>query len=123
MEIKEFERDMTYRESLLNTACTLIDFAEELYDRIFEITMTGEMKEWSDTVPTGETIEISYDLFKACDDLNVVSMLELRKSINDAIDTFTNINAITTNEIDTYRHQRWLDIFGDNDSDSTNLPF
>jgi|GEM_PF-2833934 len=40
-ELRHFDRNMTYRESLLEAALTMKYFIDNLQDRLFEITMTG----------------------------------------------------------------------------------
>ena len=80
-ELRFFDRHMTYREALLEAALSLKYFIDNLQDRIFEITMTGEMKEWSESVPTNEQHQIDMEVFEACDDGNVTSLLQLLNDV------------------------------------------
>jgi hypothetical protein len=91
-DVRYFDRDMTYREALLNVALTMKYFIDNLQDRIFEITMTGEMKEWSESVPTNEEHQIGIEVFEACNDINVTSLLKLLKDVDRESDWFMVMN-------------------------------
>ena len=131
--VEEFDRTMTYREALLNTASDLNFLIYNLLSRIFEMTMTGELKEWSDSVPNGETHLIGIDLYKSIDDINVSSLVELFGVIENRYESFLNINAINLAEIDKYRDKKFNNMHSftdegdeddeDDDTSVDGLPF
>jgi hypothetical protein len=101
-ELRYFDRNMTYREALLEAALTMKYFIDNLQDRIFEITMTGEMKEWSESVPTNEEHQIGMEVFEACDDINVTSLLKLLKDVDRENDWFMKLNGMDEEEVKGY---------------------
>jgi hypothetical protein len=102
-----FNADMTYREALLETALTLKQFLTNIECRMYEITMTGELKEWSDTVPDGETHEVGLDVFEACSDVNVRMFVDLWEAINTKYESFLNINNISVDEINEFEEEKY----------------
>jgi hypothetical protein len=126
MEINEFfYRDMTYREALLETSLSLKYFIYSLQNNIFEITMTGEMKDWSATVPTGEEHQIPMEVFEACDDINVSSFLKLLKVVDRKYEWFLNINNINEEEIQKFESMKYDEQYGEDgmQDDDELLPF
>jgi hypothetical protein len=127
VEINEFfYRDMTYREALLETSLSLKYFIHSLQNNIFEITMTGEMKEWSAAVPTGEEHQIPMEVFEACDDINVSGFLKLLKVVDSKYESFLNINNIREEEIHEFENMKYDEHYeeeeGKQDDDEA-LPF
>jgi hypothetical protein len=132
MEINEFfDRNMTYREALLETSLTLKWAIDRIHNRVFEITMTGELKEWADKVPVGETHEVSLDVFEGCNDRNVSDMMRLLKIIDVHYEWFVADNNISNEDMEEFQNMKcnmeWTDE-GEEDDCETNdddspLPF
>lgn len=115
-ELHFFDRNMTYRDALLEAALTMKYFIDSIQDRIFEITMTGEMKEWSETVPTNEQHQIDMEVFEACEDINVTSLLKMLKEVVRQKDRFMNVNDIEEEEVKEYEDFKFNSFWKGHDS-------
>ncbi|MEO6731368.1 MAG: hypothetical protein ABIN01_09130 [Ferruginibacter sp.] len=93
----------TYRDALLSMAWYLDEVKSQLFENICEVTMTGELREWTEKMPRGETETISDDLLKACDDLNGQRLLKLVRTIDANHLSFVNINAIADEEMEEFK--------------------
>lgn len=112
---------MTYREALLNAASKLDFFMEGLLSNLFEVAMTGELKEWAETVPNGESHTLGMDLFSALDDINAKALVRLYKAIENSYDHFTNVNAIKVEEIEQFRDKMLTDMWDEGDPSDENI--
>lgn len=48
-----------YKESLQQAATTLIAMREQLFHTVFQVAITGELKEWSDSIDVGDQVTFS----------------------------------------------------------------
>ncbi|RNI33606.1 hypothetical protein EFY79_18470 [Hanamia caeni] len=56
--------------------------------------MTGELKEWSKSVPIGETHYFDFDLFSNCADTNLQLLVKLIEEVDKVYHTIKNLNTI-----------------------------
>jgi len=49
----------------------LISVNESIFDSLVYISMQGELKEWNNAVPVGETQNFDFDIFKTSSDTNI----------------------------------------------------
>ena len=87
-----------YRAQLIETIERLSEYKTELFHDILNLVMQGEMSEWNNEVEIGEIEEFDIALFKGCSDINVRNFTCLLESINDAIETTSNLNNIQAKE-------------------------
>lgn len=66
-----------YRNSLKNLIMKMEESRTQIFDAAVALMMAGELRKWSEGVPTGETHEFSVELFLASDDVNIKSTGEL----------------------------------------------
>jgi hypothetical protein len=83
-----------YRETLINSVNELINMRSALFDSAFRLAMAGELKEWSDSVPVGETITFTKDIFEGCDDANIQLLTKLLTAVENTCDSICNLNNI-----------------------------
>ena len=88
-----------YKESLEATAAKLLAMREELFEAIFQIAITDELREWSATIEVGETYSISKELLESCADTNVQLLTTLLTAIERTCDSLLNINKLDINDI------------------------
>ena len=50
---------------------------EQLIDKVFDLAITGELKDWADTVEEGEDFYFSKELFESLNDKNVKKVISL----------------------------------------------
>ncbi|MGI4822603.1 MAG: hypothetical protein ACRYFV_15445 [Janthinobacterium lividum] len=60
-----------YQDSLSHAITTLLAIREQLFDVSFQVAVTNELKEWSDSIPVGEVYTIPSELLASCSDANV----------------------------------------------------
>ncbi len=60
--------------------------------------MQGDLKEWNDTVPIGETHQFDFELFKNSGDTNVQLLVKLIETVDTTFETIKNINSIQLDE-------------------------
>lgn len=81
-----------YRENLKAALNDLIDVNNKIFSSIIHIAMQGELKEFNDSVPIGETHEFSFELFKNCSDVNIQLLINLMEKVDETFDSIANIN-------------------------------
>ena len=87
-----------YRESLKDALKNLIEVNSMIYDSMIPIAMAGELKEWSSSVPIGETHNFDFELFKNCGDTNIQLLVKLIEKVDETYHTIKNMNAIEMEE-------------------------
>ncbi|HET7118597.1 MAG TPA: hypothetical protein VFI29_19030 [Hanamia sp.] len=87
-----------YRESLEDALKNLFEINGRIYDSLIPIAMTGELNEWNDPVPIGETHNFDFELFKNCSDTNIQLLVKLIEKVDETYQTIKNVNAIETKE-------------------------
>ncbi|WP_175635093.1 hypothetical protein [Pedobacter ghigonis] len=60
-----------YQTNISETVEILIEIKHKLIQKIFDLAITGELKEWSDTIEEGEHFFFSRELFESLEDRNV----------------------------------------------------
>jgi hypothetical protein len=60
--------------------------------------MQGDLKEWNNTVPIGETHQFDFELFKNSDDTNIQMLAKLIETVDETFESIKNINNITFDE-------------------------
>lgn len=83
-----------YRECLKDALKNLVTVNETIYDSIVPIAMTGELKEWSKSVPIGEVHHFDFELFKNCADTNLQLLIKLIEKVDETYHSIKNINGI-----------------------------
>jgi hypothetical protein len=87
-----------YKENLRNALQNLIKVNQSIFDSLISISMQGELKEWSDSVPIGEIHQFDFALFKNCDDTNIQMLVKLIEVVDETFESLKNINNITFDE-------------------------
>ena len=87
-----------YRESLKDAFKNLFEVNGMIFDSLIPIAMTGEIKEWSKSVPIGETHHFDFELFKNCEDTNIQLLVKLIEKVDETYQTIKNVNAIEMEE-------------------------
>ncbi len=87
-----------YRECVKDALKNLVEVNETIYDSIVPIAMTGELKEWSKSVPIGEVHHFDFELFRNCADINVQKLVKLIEEVDSVYHTIKNLNAIEMEE-------------------------
>ena len=83
-----------YKQSLTDAIAKLIDIRELLFDATFQVAITNELKDWSDTVDVGEVHTISKELLDSCSDTNVQLLVRLLTSVEKTCESLLNLNSL-----------------------------
>lgn len=87
-----------YKENLRDALQNLIKMNQSIFDSLISISMQGELKEWSDSVPVGETHQFDFAVFKNSDDKNIQLLVKLIETVDETFESIKNINNITFDE-------------------------
>ncbi|MBS0647056.1 MAG: hypothetical protein JSR97_10775 [Verrucomicrobia bacterium] len=87
-----------YKENLKEALKNLIRVNESIFNSLIDISMQGDLKEWNDTVPIGETHQFDFELFKNSGDTNVQLLVKLIETVDTTFETIKNINSIQLDE-------------------------
>lgn len=87
-----------YRESLKDALKNLFEINGRIYDSLIPIAMTGELKQWNDSVPIGETHKFDFELFKNYADTNIQLLVKLIEKVDETYQTIKNVNATEIKE-------------------------
>jgi len=87
-----------YKENLKEALKNLIRVNESIFNSLIDISMQGDLKEWNDTVPIGETHQFDFEVFKNSDDSNIKLLVELIEKVDATFETIKNINSIQFDE-------------------------
>ena len=66
-----------YQTVLHETLLLIEQTKEQLIDKVFDLAITGELKEWSNTVEEGEYFYFSKELFESLEDKNISVIISL----------------------------------------------
>ena len=88
-----------YRRNLKDAISNLIKVNQSICQSLVPIMMSGEMKEWNNSVPIGETHSFDYEIFKNSDDTNIQLLIKLIENVDTAFHSLKNINNIQIEEI------------------------
>lgn len=83
-----------YRETLTETVTKLVDIRQQVFDLLFQVAVTGELKEWSDSVPVGEFHTFTKEIFEGCSDTNMQLLVKLLNNVESTVDSICNLNNI-----------------------------
>jgi hypothetical protein len=84
-----------YRENLKETLKNLIKINQSIYSSLIDISVQGELKEWNNSVPIGETHQFDFQIFKNSDDTNIQLLVKLMESVDETYESIKNINSIS----------------------------
>lgn len=87
-----------YKENLKDALQNLIKVNQSIFDSLISISMQGELKEWNNSVPIGETHQFDFTLFKNSDDTNIQLLVKLIENVDETFESIKNINSITFDE-------------------------
>lgn len=94
-----------YRHRVFEAVQAMNAFEPDLFDVILNVALSGELKEWSDSVPIGEAHTFHNDLLEACDDINIQIAVKVWNNLKEAIRLMCNLNGfqmITRNYDDEF---------------------
>lgn len=83
-----------YRETLTETVSKLVDIRQQIFDLLLQVAVTGELKEWSDKVPIGESHSFTKKMFEGCSDTNMQLIVKLLNNVEITVDSLCNLNNI-----------------------------
>lgn len=115
-ETQFFNRELTYRQSLLEMALALQYFIDGLEDRMFEIALTGELRDWFDTVPEEENHEVEIEVLQGCRDKNITEFTGVLNEIVIKRANFMNIHTMDEKEVKDYENFKFNSYWDDDDS-------
>jgi hypothetical protein len=87
-----------YRDSLKDALKNLVEVNSMIYNSLIPLAMTGELKDWSNSVPIGEVHNFAFDLFRNCEDTNIQHLVKLIETVDATYNTIKNLNAIEMEE-------------------------
>ena len=91
-----------YREKLIMTYRELLKFDEELLARIINVGMTGELVDINETFQKNDIFQFDKEMFRGTKDQNLNMLLDLHDDLEETMNTFANINNITSEELDDF---------------------
>jgi hypothetical protein len=83
-----------YKENLKEALLNLIRVNESIFNSLIDISMQGDLKDWNDSVPVGETHQFSFELFKNSDDINIQLLIKIIEKVDETFESIKNINSI-----------------------------
>lgn len=81
-----------YKDSLQQAADALVGIREQLFNIVFQVAITGELKEWSDSIDVGDEVTFSKEIFAGCGDANVQLLTQLLTNVERTCDSLANLN-------------------------------
>lgn len=87
-----------YKLNLEDALKNLIKVNQSIYSSLISILMQGELKEWNNSVPIGETHNFDFDLFKNSGDTNIQLLVKLMENVDETFESIKNINSIKLDE-------------------------
>lgn len=86
-----------YKENLKEALLNLISVNESIFNSLIDISMQGDLKNWNDSVPIGETHQFSFELFKNSNDINIQLLTKIIEKVDETFESIKNINSIQIN--------------------------
>jgi len=87
-----------YKSNIKSALDNLIKVNESIFNSLIDISMQGDLKEWNNSVPIGETHQFDFELFKNSDDTNIQMLVKLIETVDETFESIKNINSITFDE-------------------------
>lgn len=94
--------ETTYRENLLEGYCYLGAVKNVAFENAINIAMSGELKDFDDTIEVGESYHIELEHLKGTNDNNLNSFIDLCEYVDNMMMNLKNINAISDEEIEKH---------------------
>lgn len=94
---------MTYRENLLEGYHYLGAIRNVVFENAINIAMSGELKDFNDTVEVGESYNIELDHLKGTNDINLNKFIELFETVDEMMKSIINLNGITDEELKNHQ--------------------
>lgn len=92
---------MPYRTTVIESLQLLEDVRNQVLTQIVNIASYGEMKDTLDAFEEGDSYTFDIDQFEDSNDLNIMKLLNLCKSIEIVYESIQNVNAVRTEELIT----------------------
>lgn len=80
-----------YKENLKEALKNLIKMNESIFNSLIDISMQGDLNEWNNAVPIGETHQFDFELFKNSGDTNIQLLVKLMENVDATFETIKNI--------------------------------
>jgi hypothetical protein len=87
-----------YRANLKEALQNIIKVNEIIYGSIINVSMQGDLKQFNDSVPIGETHQFHFDVFKNSSDTNIQLLIGLMEKVEETFQSIININGIQLDE-------------------------
>ena len=87
-----------YKSNLKSALENLIKVNESIFNSLIDISMQGDLVEWNNSVPIGETHQFDFELFKNSDDTNIQMLVKLIETVDETFESIKNNNSITFDE-------------------------
>jgi hypothetical protein len=87
-----------YKDNLKSALQNLIAVNESIFNSLIDISMQGDLVEWNNSVPIGETHQFDFELFKNSGDTNIQMLVKLIETVDETFESIKNINSITFDE-------------------------
>jgi len=84
----------SYEKGIIEALNKLIEANNAIFDGAVGIALHGELKEWSDGVPDGETHTFEFALIKQSEDPNIKLLIALMEEIESMYHTICSLNGI-----------------------------
>lgn len=84
----------SYEKGIIEALNKLIEANNAIFDGAVGIALHGELKEWSDSVPEGETHTFEFSLIKQSEDPNIKLLIALMEEIESMYHTICSLNGI-----------------------------
>jgi hypothetical protein len=91
-------QESKYRENLKEALRNLIEVNESIFKSIIDVSMQGDLKEFNDAVPIGETHQFDFEIFKNSNDKNILLLVELMEKVEETYESIVNLNSINIDE-------------------------
>lgn len=91
-----------YRETLVKAVAELDCFLYDMNDNIVNLVMKGDFAEIDTLFKDGDVLTFNISDFENVEDQNVQKLIALYYKVKEVSQSIRNINAITTEETDSY---------------------
>lgn len=86
--------DDYYKESIIDVVRKLDEVYDILFDQVFNIAMSGELKQWSKGVEVGEVHQFNKEIFEGCSDINLNLLTTLMRHVENTYSSICILNNI-----------------------------
>ncbi len=100
-DLDDFEQSKTdnYRNKIIKSIETLLNFDEELFINGLNLIMKNELKEVDEVFEIGDVYTFNLNHLSTSSDKNVTLIADLIENVRNTVDTLMNINAIKDEEV------------------------